>query len=120
EAGKVVSELGFDEEDELESLLDRAEELIFSLSRLGTKPGYHLVGDFLHEHISNLEKLHRDPGKHVVTGLSTGFKKFDEMTAGFQPADLIIIAGRPSMGKSSLAVSIARNVALKEGKGVGR
>ncbi|MFQ6089949.1 MAG: replicative DNA helicase [Candidatus Bipolaricaulia bacterium] len=119
EAGKTVSELGFAEEEELEGLLDRAEELIFGISRLGTKPGYHLVGDFLHEHISNLEKLHRDPGKHVVTGLSTGFKKFDEMTAGFQPADLIIIAGRPSMGKSSLAVSIARNVALKEGKGVG-
>ena len=119
EAGKTVSELGFEEEEELEALLDRAEELIFSLSRLGTKPGYYLVGDFLHEHISNLEKLHRDPEKHTVTGLSTGFKKFDEMTAGFQPADLIIIAGRPSMGKSSLAISIARNVALKEKKGVG-
>lgn len=119
EAGKVVSELGLNEEEELETLLDRAEELIFGLSRLGTKPGYHLISDFLHEHISNLEKLHRDPEKHVVTGLSTGFKRFDEMTAGFQPADLIIIAGRPGLGKSSLAISIVRNAALEEEKGVG-
>ena len=119
EAGKAVSELGFSEEEELEELLDRAEESIFSISRFGTRPGYHLISDFIHEHISNLERLHRDPDKHAVTGLSTGFKKFDEMTAGFQPSDLIIIAGRPSMGKSSLAISIARNAALREGKGVG-
>ncbi|MCR4403870.1 MAG: replicative DNA helicase [Candidatus Acetothermia bacterium] len=119
EAGKAVSELGYSEEEELEELLDRAEESIFSISRLGTRPGYHLISDFIHEHISNLERLHRDPDKHTVTGLSTGFKKFDEMTGGLQPSDLIIIAGRPSMGKSSLAVSIARNAALRDGKGVG-
>lgn len=119
EVGKTVSELGFSEEGELEELLDRAEESIFNLSRLGTTPGYHLIGDFIHEHISNLEKLHRDPEKHIVTGLPTGFRKFDEMTAGFQPADLVIIAGRPGLGKSSLAVSIVRNVALQEGRAVG-
>lgn len=118
-AGKAVAELGFNEEEELEVVLDRAEEAIFGISRFGTGSKYHLIKDFLHEHISNLEKLHRDPEKHTVTGLATGFKEFDAMTAGLQPSDLIIIAGRPAMGKSSLAISIARNVALREGKGVG-
>ena len=99
EVGKQVFELGFNEEEELEDLLDQAEELIFKLSRFETKPGYCLIGDFLHEHISKLEQLHRDPEKHTVTGLSTGFRRFDEMTAGLQPSDFIVIAGRPGMGK---------------------
>lgn len=119
EVGREVSELGFNEEEEVEEILDEAEELIFNISRFEMRPGYHLIGDFLHEHIHNLEKLHRDPGQHTVTGLATGFKRFDEMTAGLQDSDLIVIAGRPSMGKSSLVASIARNVAIHEGKSAG-
>ncbi|MGQ9601818.1 MAG: replicative DNA helicase [Candidatus Bipolaricaulia bacterium] len=98
-AGKAVSELGFNEEEELEVILDRAEEAVFGISRFGTESKYYLISDFLHEHISSLERLHRDPEKHVVTGLATGFKEFDALTAGLQPSDLIIIAGRPAMGK---------------------
>jgi replicative DNA helicase len=73
----------------------------------------------LHEHLEHLEKLQRDPSQHAVTGLPTGYKKFDEMTAGLQPSDLIVIAARPSMGKTSLALSLARNMALRFGKCVG-
>ena len=119
EAGKEISELGFREEEDLEKILDEAEELVFNLSKSELKQSYYLIKDFLHEHLSNLEKLQRDPTKHAVTGVPTGFKKFDEMTAGLQKSDLIILAGRPSMGKSSLALSIARNVAIRFGKCVG-
>ncbi len=119
EVGRTISELGYDEEKEVEELLDQAEELVFQISRFETRPGYALLGDFLHEHISRLEQLHRDPERHTLTGVSTGFRRFDEMTAGLQPSDFIVIAGRPGMGKSALALSIARNAAIKEEKSVG-
>jgi replicative DNA helicase len=119
EAGREIGELGFKEEEELEEILDEAEELIFKISRFELKQSYHLIGEFLHEHIRNLEKLHRDPDKHTITGISTGFRKFDEMTGGLQPCDLIVIAGRPSIGKSAFATAIARNIALRSKKTVG-
>ncbi len=118
-AGREISELGYNESEELEKLLDQAEEMIFRISRFEKTQGYHLIRQFLHEHISNLEKLHQNPDRHTVTGVPTGFSKFDEMTSGLQPSELIVIAGRPSMGKTSLAISIARNVALREGLAIG-
>lgn len=119
ETGREISELGYDEREDLEDLLDQAEEMIFRISRFEKTRGYHLIRQFLHEHIGNLEKLHQNPDQHAVTGLPTGFNRFDELTSGLQPADLIVVAGRPSMGKTSLAISIARNVAIQEKLAVG-
>jgi replicative DNA helicase len=119
EAGHEITELGFQEESELEPLLDAAEEKIFQISRFQLTHNFYLIRDFLHEHLERLEKLQRDPSQHAVTGLPTGYKRFDEMTAGLQPSDLIVIAARPSMGKTSLALSLARNMALRFGKCVG-
>jgi replicative DNA helicase len=119
EAGHKITELGFQEESELEPLLDAAEEKIFQISRFQLTHNFYLIRDFLHEHLERLEKLQRDPSQHAVTGLPTGYKRFDEMTAGLQPSDLIVIAARPSMGKTSLALSLARNMALRFGKCVG-
>ncbi len=119
EAGHEIAELGFNEEQELEPLLDAAEEKIFQISRFQLTHDFHLIRDFLHEHLERLEKLQRDPSQHAVTGLPTGYRRFDEMTAGLQPSDLIVIAARPSMGKTSLALSIGRNMALRFGKCVG-
>lgn len=118
-AGHEIAELGFQEESELESLLDAAEEKVFQISRFQLKQNFYLIRDFLHEHLEHLEKLQRDPSQHTVTGLPTGYRRFDEMTAGLQPSDLIIIAARPAMGKTSLALSIGRNMALRFGKCVG-
>lgn len=119
ETGREISELGYNEREDLKILLDQAEEMVFKISRFQKRRGYHLVGQFLHEHIGSLEKLHQNPDQHTVTGLPTGFNKFDELTSGLQLSDLIVIAGRPSMGKTSLAISIARNVAIHEGLAIG-
>ncbi len=118
-AGQQIAELGFQEESDLEPLLDAAEEKIFQISRFQLTQNFYLIRDFLHEHLERLEKLQRDPSQHTVTGVPTGYRRFDEMTAGLQPSDLIVIAARPSMGKTSLALSLGRNMALRFGKCVG-
>lgn len=118
ETGIEISELGFHEEDDLEQLLDHAEEKVFRLSRQQIKQGYQAIGEVLREHITTLEKM-QDPKQGMLTGLSTGFRELDKRTAGLHPSDLIVIAGRPGMGKSAFATAIARNVALHEGKTVG-
>jgi replicative DNA helicase len=117
QAGYDIAELGFREDEELSKLLDLAEERVFRVSRQTLKQSYHAIGEILHEHLDLLEKLQEK--QEGVTGLPSGFKELDKRTAGFHPADLIIVAGRPSMGKSSFALSIARNVALHQEKSVG-
>jgi replicative DNA helicase len=118
QVGQEIAELGYREDQELDRLLDIAEEKVFQISRQTLKEGYQAVGEILHEHLDVLEKL-QDSQRSTVTGLSTGFRELDKRTAGFHPADLIVVAGRPSMGKSSFVLSIARNVALHENKSVG-
>jgi len=118
QVGREIAELGYREEEDIERLLDLAEEKVFKVSRQTLKESYYPIGEVLHEHLTTLERL-QDPKRGMVTGLATGFKELDKRTGGFHPADLIVIAGRPSMGKSSFALSIARNVAIQEGKSVG-
>jgi replicative DNA helicase len=118
QVGQEIAELGYREDQELPKLLDIAEEKVFTVSRQTLKQSYHPIGEILHEHLDVLEKL-QDPRRDTVTGLATGFKELDKRTAGFHPADLIVVAGRPSMGKSSFVFSIARNVALEDGQSVG-
>lgn len=119
EAGREISELGFAEAEDLDDLLDRAEGRIFQLSQFELSQDYHHVRDFMHEHIAALEALSRDPDKRTATGISTGFRRFDELSSGLRPSDLIVLAGRPSMGKSSFMLSLVRHAALEEGKKVG-
>lgn len=118
QVGQEIAELGFREEQEIGVLLDAAEEKVFQISRRTMKESYHALGEILHEHLDHLEQL-QDPRRGSVTGLSSGFKEYDKRTAGFHPADLIVIAGRPSMGKTSFACTIARNVAIHSGQSVG-
>ncbi len=118
ETGMEISELGFQEEADPDQLLDHAEEKIFRLSRQQAKQSYQAIGELLREHVATLEKL-QDPKHGLITGLSTGFKELDKRTAGLHPSDLIVIAGRPGMGKSAFATAIARHVALNQGKTVG-
>ncbi|MBI1744787.1 replicative DNA helicase [Candidatus Acetothermia bacterium] len=118
-AGREIAELGFDEELEMTQLLDAAEEKLFRISRLEVQQNYYLIRDFIHEHLSHLEKLQRDASQHTVTGHATGYQKFDELTSGLQPSDLVVIAARPSVGKTSLALSVTRQMALHYNKCVG-
>ena len=119
EGGRKISELGYQEGEELETVLDQAEELVFEISRQELVEDFHLVSDFLSNHFSELEKMHHNPGQQTISGLSTGFPKLDEMSSGFQEGQLIVIAGRPGTGKTSFALSLVRNVALREEVGVG-
>jgi len=119
DAGSEITEMGFQESEEVSLLLDRAEGRIFKLSQQEISQGYFHIRDFMHEHIGELEKLSRDPSKRTAAGISTGFKKFDEFTSGLRGSDMIVLAARPGMGKSSLMLSLARHVAVDETKNVG-
>tara|TARA_B100000686_G_scaffold155907_1_gene163717 strand:+ start:139 stop:1527 length:1389 start_codon:yes stop_codon:yes gene_type:complete len=99
--------------EDVDALLDKAEQSIFEISERRTKPSFFKIPDVIRENVSNLEKLSMKPG--MVTGISCGFTDLDNMTAGFQQSDLIILAARPSMGKTSFALDIARFVSLHEG-----
>ena len=108
-ATDIVSDSYSDSED-VDTLLDKAEQSIFEISERRTKPSFFKLPDVLRENVSNLEKLSMKPG--MVTGVSCGFTDLDNMTSGFQQSDLIILAARPSMGKTSFALDIARFVSL--------
>jgi len=112
----VVSRAFSDAED-VDQLLDWAEQQIFELSQDKIGRGFLPVKNILRGTFQAIEKLY-DRKSHV-TGVATGFRKFDEMTAGLQPAELVIVAGRPSMGKTSFCLNIAEHAALREKTPVG-
>jgi len=119
QAGGQISEIGYDEVSEADEVLDKAESLIFEITASNLDRSYVLVEDFLYEHIDALEEIHRDPERHTLRGLSTGFRELDEMTSGMQASDLVIIAGRPGTGKTSFVLSLARYAAIHDKASVG-
>jgi replicative DNA helicase len=108
-SSSVASRAYSDTEDALD-LLDEAESKIFQISERRLKKTFTPINRALHETFAMLEEMH---GKHSgVTGVPSGFPTLDEKTGGFQNSDLVIVAGRPSQGKTALALSVARNAAL--------
>jgi len=101
---------GYDDQMEVEELLDNAQKVIFEISENKLRPAFFPVSVVLRDTIKNIELLYER--KEHVTGVPTGFTDLDEKTAGFQRGDLIIIAGRPSMGKTAFALNIAQYAAL--------
>lgn len=98
-------------------LLDAAEQRIFSIAEQNSRTGgLTNLSDLLAEAMEKIDKLCE--AKDPITGLATGFKDLDELTSGLQPADLIIVAGRPSMGKTCFAMNIAEHAAIQEEKPV--
>ena len=97
---------------EAREVVDDAERRVFEISERGArgKVGFRTVKSILPEVVNRIDEMYHSEGK--LTGISTGFKVLDEMTSGLQAGDLIIVAGRPSMGKTTLAVNIAENAAL--------
>ena len=110
-ATEIVSS-SYSDKDDVDTVLDKAEQSIFEISDKRTKASFFKIPDVIRENVSNLEKLSIKPG--MVTGVSCGFTDLDNLTAGFQPSDLIILAARPSMGKTSFALDIARFVSLHQ------
>lgn len=113
-AGANISELGYDEDGEISEVLDTAEQTLFSISQKSMKNKFIAIKDVLADAFERIDKIHKDKDKGAIRGVPSGFKSMDNMTAGFQKSDLIILAARPSMGKTSFALNLAENAAIDE------
>lgn len=108
---QIVGEC-YENQDDVESLLDKAEQILFEITTKSTDSRAIFLKEMLKDSIETIERLYQR--KELVTGISTGLHDLDVQTAGLQPADLIIAAGRPSMGKSALVTCIAEHVGIVE------
>lgn len=108
-ASSDISELGFDEDTTTQELLERAEAELFSVSDQSLKQDLVSLESILTESFDRIEELHRNKGQ--LRGVRTGYRDLDDMTAGLQRSDLIILAARPAMGKTTLVTNLAYNVA---------
>ena len=116
-AGNALNPLGRD----AKTLLDEAEAKVFEIAEKGsrTSEGFVHINPLLTQVVERIQELHDRDDPSDVTGVPTGFLDLDQKTSGLQPGDLIIVAGRPSMGKTAFALNIAENVALQAGLPVG-
>lgn len=110
-ASGEILRAGFEESEKLDEYIDRAEQLIFSVSQKRSALGVLPLRDLIKESFVAIEKLYER--KETYTGVPSGFRDLDEKTAGFQPSDLVILASRPAMGKTSLALNFAQYAAQK-------
>ncbi len=106
-----ISRLGFEEEEDVDALLDQAEQKLFSVSQKHLATTFTPIKDVLDQAFDRIEELHREKGK--LRGIPTGYTELDNLLAGLQKSDLVILAARPSVGKTSLAMDIARNTAVQ-------
>ncbi|WP_085522453.1 replicative DNA helicase [Tuberibacillus sp. Marseille-P3662] len=114
-ATSIVSD-GYTRNDDVEMVLDDAERTILDVSQRKRTSEFQSIKDVLVETYDNIEMLQNRQGE--ITGIPTGFVELDHMTAGFQKSDLIIVAARPSVGKTAFALNIAQNVATKNDENV--
>jgi replicative DNA helicase len=111
-----IAQDGYTREDEVDVLLDEAEKKIMEISQRKHSGAFKNIKDILVQTYDNIEMLHNRKGE--VTGIPTGFTELDRMTSGFQRSDFIIVAARPSVGKTAFALNIAQNVATKTNENV--
>ena len=112
-----IMDMSFDEERDVDELLDQAEKKIFSVSRKYLKNSFVGIDNLLSEAFERIDELHKKSGN--LRGIPTGFYDLDNLLAGLQKSDLIILAARPSVGKTAFALDIARQTAVKNKAGVG-
>ncbi|HSE35432.1 MAG TPA: replicative DNA helicase [Candidatus Paceibacterota bacterium] len=117
DAANHISELGYSEERELDQLIDEAEQKIYNISNTAAPQSIVHIKDALAEAWERIEKLHQ--AGEGLRGVSTGFTSLDNLLSGLQKSDLIILAARPSVGKTSLALDMARRAAVEHGVPVG-
>jgi len=102
----------YEDRGDVEGFLDEAERAIFDISENRVRPSFYPIKDVVKGSFKILERLYEK--KELVTGVPSGFKDLDRMTAGFQPSDLIIVAGRPSMGKTAFCLNVAQYAAIEK------
>jgi replicative DNA helicase len=100
----------YEDRGDVEGFLDEAERAIFDISEKRVRPSFYSIREIVKDSFTTIERLFKK--KELVTGVPSGFKELDRMTAGFQPSDLIIIAGRPSMGKTAFCLDVAEYAAI--------
>lgn len=110
-AGHEITQLGYEGEGELPEILDRVETLVFELAQTRRRGDFVSIQEAVKEAFVRIEELHA-AGKEII-GVPSGFRSIDALTSGFHPGNLIVIAGRPSMGKTGLGLGIAANVAIR-------
>ncbi|MFQ5877652.1 MAG: replicative DNA helicase [Acidobacteriota bacterium] len=117
EAGARIVSSAYEASQDVEEILDQSERLIFRIAQDQLRSGFVPMRSIADESLATIERLaeHRD----LVTGLSTGFPRLNEYTSGLQPSDLVVVAGRPGMGKTSFALNIAQHAGMKEARRVG-
>ena len=115
-ANKILAE-AYEAEDEPDLLLDEAERAIFAIAEDRIRAGFVPLRDLVQSSFTTIEKLQQHKG--LVTGVPTGFVDLDEMTSGLQPSDLVLVAARPSMGKTSFVLNIAQHVGTSTDMTVG-
>jgi len=113
QAGGEISRLGWERDGEAVELVDRAEQIVFKLSQQRATSEFSHIEELLKESFERITALYESGAD--VTGTPTGFRDIDRITSGFQPGNLIVVAARPSMGKSALGLCIAANVAVRHG-----
>src|SRR3989344_1815912 len=109
EASSYIAQLGYKEAEDVEVLIDEAEQRIFGISRDSLRQEFLVIKDALEEAWERIEKIHNN--RDALRGVTTGFKELDSILGGLQKSDLVVLASRPSLGKTSLALDIARNAA---------
>ena len=112
QASSQIRELAMDEDVELSDVMNQAQEAVFELGQTDAKRGFTRIRPLLTQSIDEIEKLFHKEERFL--GVPTGFMDFDVMTSGLQPGNFIIIAARPSMGKTTLVLNIAQNIALEQ------
>jgi replicative DNA helicase len=115
-AGRIAA-VGYEEANDAEVAIDRAEGILFEISQRRTAAGFESLATLLGQAYDRLEYLHEHRGQ--ILGIPSGLSHLDALLGGFQPSDLVILAARPSVGKTSLALNIAQHAAVREGKKVG-
>jgi replicative DNA helicase len=115
EAAGQIAAIAYQEED-ADVALDKAEQLIFNISQRHARSDFALLRDILSEYMNKLDQLHERRG--TIVGVPTGFTDLDHLTGGLQKSDLIILAARPAVGKTSLALTMAHNTAIKHQRSV--
>ncbi|MEE9567155.1 MAG: replicative DNA helicase [Desulfobacteria bacterium] len=113
ERASSITSRCFEDRGDMEDILDFAERSIFDISEDKVRPAFHSLADILTDTYKAVEQAYEN--KILVTGVPTGYRELDQLTSGFQPGDLVIIAGRPSMGKTALALNITQSATAATG-----